>query len=112
MNDLLKDDALSPSGHVMYPSVTLDRLIAELQSLKQSGVPGTARIVLAKDGEGNGFSPMSPRDGVDASLYDAETTWSGERYMTDAAREATGKPEEYAEAPESAVVAVFLWPTN
>jgi hypothetical protein len=45
-------------------------------------------------------------------MYAADTTWAGERYMTEEDRQATGEPDEYDEAPPDAVRAVFLWPTN
>lgn len=72
-------------------------------------LPGDTIVVMAKGGEGNGFSPLAD---IDEAMYDAESTWAGDRYLTDADREATGEPDEYSEAPESAVPAVFLWPTN
>lgn len=76
---------------------------------KLDHLPGDTLIVLAKDGEGNGFSPLAD---LDEAMYDADSTYSGDRYLSDADREATGQPDEYSEAPESAVAAVFLWPTN
>lgn len=42
----------------------------------------------------------------------AATTWSGERYLTDEQRLAETDPGEYSAAPDDAVRAVFLWPTN
>lgn len=45
-------------------------------------------------------------------MYLAETTWSGEHYMTEEARQAQDAPDNYSEAPDEAVNAVFLWPTN
>lgn len=87
--------------------MTLDDLRAELAKLDH--LPGDTIVILAEDAEGNGFSPLAE---VEDAMYDADTTWSGERYMTDEARAATGEPDEYSEAPESAVPAVFLWPTN
>lgn len=78
--------------------------LAELDDL-----PGDTIVILSKDSEGNRFSPLAD---LDTGLYDAETTWMGDRYMTDEDREATGQPDEYPKAPESAVPAVFLWPTN
>ncbi|MCX4681656.1 hypothetical protein OG413_41380 [Streptomyces sp. NBC_01433] len=78
--------------------------LAELDHL-----PGDTTVVLAKDAEGNAFSPL---DEVDPSMYHAETEWSGERYMTDAARQAQADPDDYDKAPDNAVPAVLLWPTN
>lgn len=45
-------------------------LIAELQHL-----PPGAVVVMSKDGEGNGYSPLSS---AYLGSYVAETTWSGE----------------------------------
>lgn len=86
--------------------MTIDELREQLDAL---GVPGDTLVVLAKDAEGNDFSPASE---AEVSMYAADTTWSGERYMTEADRQATGEPDEYSEAPDDAVRAVFLWPTN
>ena len=87
--------------------MTLDDLRAELAKLDH--LPGDTPAILAKDSEGNSFSPLAE---LDTAMYDADTTWSGDRYMTDEDRAATGQPDEYSEAPESAVPAVFMWPTN
>lgn len=83
---------------------TLRAQLAELDHL-----PGETIVVMSKDGEGNGFSPLAE---VETAMYEATTTWMGERYLSDEDREETGEPDEYSEAPESAVPAVFLWPTN
>lgn len=86
--------------------MTLNELRKQLDALN---VPGHTPVILAKDAEGNGFSPVS---NTEVAMYAAETTWYGERYMTEEARQATRRPDEYAEPPEAAVRAVFLWPTN
>jgi hypothetical protein len=86
--------------------MTLNELRKQLDALN---VPGDTPVILAKDAEGNGFSPAYE---AEVSVYTAETTWSGERYMTEEDRQATGEPDEYAAAPDEAVRAVFLWPTN
>lgn len=86
--------------------MTLTELRKHLDALN---VPGDTLVILAKDAEGNGFSPAVE---VEVSMYAADSTWSGERYMTEEERQATDEPDEYDEAPEGAVRAVFLWPTN
>lgn len=86
--------------------MTLNELRKQLDALN---VPGDTPVILAKDAEGNGFSPAVE---AEVALYAADSTWSGERYMTEAERQATGQPDEYSEAPEGSVRAVFLWPTN
>lgn len=85
----------------------LTTLRAEIARLNH--LPGETLVVMAKDGEGNGFSPLAD---LDEAMYEADSTYSGDRYLSDEDREATGEPDEYGEAPESAVPAVFLWPTN
>jgi hypothetical protein len=82
--------------------------VADLQAALAT-LPSDMPVVLAKDGEGNGFSPLAS---ADPAMYAADTTWSGERYMTDEQRHATGEPEEYSAVPDDAVAALFLWPTN
>jgi hypothetical protein len=86
--------------------VTIDELRKQLDALE---VPGGTLVILAKDAEGNDFSPACE---AEVSMYAADTTWSGDRYMTEEDRQATGEPDEYAAAPDEAVRAVFLWPTN
>lgn len=82
----------------------LRRRIAELAAL-----PDDTPLVMAKDREGDDFSPL---DGLEEGMYLAETTWSGERYMTEEQRQEQDHPDDYAEAPEDAVRALFLWPVN
>lgn len=82
----------------------LRRRLAELDHL-----PDETIVVLAKDGEGNRFSPLSE---VEQSMYLADSTHSGEHYPTEADRLAMDDPDEYDEAPDEAVPAVFLWPIN
>ena len=86
--------------------MTIDELRKQLDALN---MPGDTPVILSKDAEGNRFSPAVE---AEVAMYAAETTWSGERYMTEEERQATEDPDEYYEAPEDAVRAVFLWPTN
>lgn len=86
--------------------MTIDEFRRQLAELD---LPGDTPVILAKDAEGNGFSPLVE---AETAMYAAESTWSGERYMTDAQREETGDADEYEAAPDDAVNAVFLWPTN
>lgn len=87
--------------------MTLDELRATLAELDH--LPGDTPVIMSKDAEGNGFSPLVE---VDPGMYLAETTYSGEHYMTEEQRQATDDPDEYGKAPEESVRAVFLWPTN
>lgn len=80
------------------------RQLAELNHL-----PDSTLVVLAKDEEGNSFSPLHE---AIPGMYLAETTWSGEHYPTEEQRLAEDDPDEYSPAPDDAVHAVFLWPVN
>jgi hypothetical protein len=85
----------------------LTTLRAEIAKLDH--LPGETLIVMSKDGEGNGYSPLAD---LDEAMYAAETTWYGERYLSDEQRAAERDPDDYSQAPDDAVPAVFLWPTN
>ncbi len=88
--------------------LTIDQVIAQLTQLRDAH-GGDTPCVMSKDGEGNGFSPLFE---ADIAMYAAESTYAGDRYMTEADRLAADDPDEYTEAPDDAVKAVFLWPTN
>jgi hypothetical protein len=87
------------------------RTVAELIA-KLSEFPGDLPVILSQDAEGNGFSPLSS---LGHGYYDAENTWSGDFYP-----EPTGCDENCDDAghddfcgpPDTAVLAVFLRPTN
>lgn len=87
--------------------MTLDDLRDYLRAFNH--LPGDTLIVISEDSEGNGYSPLS---GVSTAAYLAESSFSGEHYMTEEQRQAMDDPDEYFEAPEGAVPAIFLWPTN
>ena len=66
-------------------------------------------VIMAKDGEGNGFSPLAD---TGASAYRADSTWSGEigiEELTEARKE-KGYSEE--DVMDDGVKAFVLWPTN
>ncbi len=68
-------------------------------------------IVMAKDAEGNDYSPLAA---ADEGMYLAHSTWSGEKYMTP---EQIAEYRErgiagYAPAPADAVRVVVLGPVN
>ncbi len=65
-----------------------------------SGFSPDKEVILQKDAEGNGYSPLAGAD--DDAVYVAETTYSGTVYSKD-------EKEEYAPNGEQVVV---LWPTN
>ena len=77
--------------------------------------PRDRKIVLSKDAEGNGYSPLAD---AGESMYAAETTWSGYCYMTPedlagqmARPDNPGYSEEDA-APDDAERVVVLGPVN
>ncbi|MER5750661.1 hypothetical protein [Streptomyces sp. NPDC002088] len=86
--------------------MTLAELRAALDALN---LPDDTLVVIAKDAEGNGHSPLVD---ADHAMYRADTTWLGERYMPEAQRLAERNPDDWTQAPDDAVPAVFLWPTN
>lgn len=61
-------------------------------------------VILSKDGEGNGFSPLSS---ANRGMYTPESTYSGE--WTD--EEVIGY-DDYTQPGPAAVYAVCLWPVN
>lgn len=98
--------------------LTLDELIDALGEMRASGVPGVAAVILAKDSEGNGFSPVAA--GFDAEemreldcsigWYRPESTWSGEFWT---AGDVDADPEDdHPEPGPDDIPAVCLWPTN
>lgn len=84
--------------------MTLAELRAALDALN---LPDDTPVVLARDAEGNGYSPVASAGEL---LYDAESTYSGSMYATPEMRAA--EPDQWSEAPDSATPAIFLWPTN
>lgn len=66
-------------------------------------------VVLSKDGEGNGFSPLADLD--DNSTYAADSTWSGEIGIEKLTPEM--RKQGYSSADtNNGVPALVLWPTN
>ena len=74
--------------------LTIDQLRADLDAC---GLPGDTPVVLAKDAEGNGFSPLAE---AEVAMYAEEDQL------------AEDDPDDYSEAPDGAVRALFLWPVN
>lgn len=72
----------------------IKKLIEEL-----SKEDGDLDIIMSRDGEGNGFSPLSS---LGDGLYVADSTYSGEIYNLD----------EAEDAGEEAKKVIVLWPTN
>ena len=92
--------------------MTLEELRKTLASLDH--LPGSTPVILQKDAEGNGYSPLA---GGEEAMYLPLSDWSGEVHHT---------PEEFAvlledpdsgydeddAPPEEAVRAVVLYPVN
>lgn len=51
--------------------ITVKELIERLQSVDENLI-----VIIQKDSEGNGYSPLSSID--DECVYEADSTWSGE----------------------------------
>jgi hypothetical protein len=101
-------------------------LIAELQNIDPDII-----VVLQKDAEGNGYSPLS---GITEAWYFAESTWAGEVYSSPPTAEEDQADEggdveadddteqtddgefdegdDDAAAPEGSVPCVVFWPVN
>lgn len=77
--------------------MTVRSLILALQSVPDQD----AIIVLQKDGEGNGYSPLAAEDGdaLYVDRYHADSPCSGDVYHGDD-----------SDAPEGGVPCVVLWP--
>ena len=56
--------------------MTVQELIAELKKL-----PPESQVIMQKDAEGNGYSPLAAVDGN--AIYQADTTWHGHVMSTD-----------------------------
>lgn len=90
--------------------------VRELMDMLANVDPETL-VVMSKDGEGNGHSPLSD---LSNGVYIADNTWSGELRLNIVDREAIElevgtrySDEDFAEAGvDGAVACVCLWPTN
>lgn len=80
-----------------------------------SGYPRDRKVILSKDAEGNGHSPL---DDAEEAMYVADTPYAGTSYITPeelaemlAGDNPQGFTEEDAPPPEAERV-VVLWPAN
>ncbi len=71
--------------------------------------PRDRKVVMSKDAEGNGFSPLAD---ADEAMYLPVTTWMGDVWLTSEQRAAQDEPEDYGEAPDDAERVVVLGPVN
>jgi len=84
--------------------MTVKELIEELKELD-----GERIVVLSKDGEGNGFSPLAD---VECAAYTSENTWSGEVHIEELTPELIEQGYTEDDVREDGEKAVVLWPTN
>lgn len=77
--------------------MTVNQLIEELRKAADAGL-GDAIVIMQKDAEGNGYSPLYDVE-ADA-VYVAESTWSGDCPLPEDQEEGVGVP------------CVILGPTN
>lgn len=82
-------------AHADEPQGDDVRTVGELQDFLAAH-PRDRKVIIQKDAEGNGYSPMA---GADDGMYAAETTWSGEVYRD-------------GEVPDGTERVVVLWPVN
>jgi hypothetical protein len=68
-------------------------------------------VILAKDSEGNGFSPLAS---CEACIYVPETTWYGEIHLRELTPklESCGYSEEDLYSGDKGTNAIVLWPIN
>lgn len=83
---------LTKNGMVKDKGLTAGELIEVLK-----GMPADSLVVMSKDAEGNGYSPLRT---VDAVRYVPSCTYAGEVYLDDGCDE------------PGAVPAVAFWPVN
>ena len=86
----------------------VEELVEKLQQLDPK-----REVVLAKDTEGNSYSPLWEVEGENVA-YEAETTYSGRKVLEKLTDElaARGWSEEDVASGDGAIPAVILWPTN
>lgn len=70
----------------------------------------SAEVILQKDGEGNGYSPLADAD--HQVIYVPETTWYGSVYSTQWTADAAGMDEAEWQAFLKKKRCVVLCPTN
>lgn len=87
--------------------------VKELKTLL-ADLPDDMTVVMSKDGEGNGYSPLSQVDG-DNQVYIPDSTYSGEimlKELRGADRSLGYTEEDVADPDDNGEDCVVLWPTN
>ena len=83
--------------------------VGELRDLL-NGLDPDLIIVMSKDGEGNGFSPLAE---AYEAWYEADSTWSGNVIDADyLGVEEDAEDDEIQERLDAADKCVVLWPVN
>ena len=72
-------------------------------------LPDETPVILQEDAEANGYSPL---EAADEAMYAADTTWSGEAFLTPEQLAAMEHPEDWDPAPGGAVRVLLLIPVN
>lgn len=80
-------------------------LIAELSAMDPE-----SEVILQKDAEGNGYSPLSGADGE--AVYVADNTWSGEVYSLEYSADDNCMDEDEWEKLKAGPKCVVLYPVN
>ena len=85
-------------------------LVKELIELLKT-LPEEAEVIMAKDPEGNGYSPLSSVYGK--GIYVPESTWSGDVYSSEWTAEDAGMDdEEWEQLKLKHLACVLLEPIN
>lgn len=84
--------------------------LKELKSLLDE-MDDDVEVILQKDGEGNGYSPLAGVD--DNGVYFPDTPWSGEVYSLDCeAYEMDLEEDEWEEIKKNNIRVLILYPVN
>ncbi len=87
--------------------MTVGELISELQSM-----PSERMVVMQKDAEGNGYSPLRGADTDDVLVYLADSTWSGDVGISEVTPEYEREGYHAEDIIEDGVPCVVLFPIN
>jgi len=73
-------------------------------------LPDEMEVILQKDAEGNGYSPL---EGIDSdAVYEPDSTWSGDTYDTKWSAEDAGMDQEDWDEILARPRALVLYPVN
>lgn len=83
--------------------------VIELKAIIEN-LPDDLEIVMSKDAEGNGFSPLAAHSHPDDVKYCPESTWSGEIINVEDIENDIAEGWEHN--MDDYIDALILWPTN